>query len=95
MLRSVHGVGPGNSRTLLLDLPELGTLNRVQVVALVGSAPFNRDSGKAKGRRANWGGRTSGRPLLYMASVTAVRGNPVIRAFHDRLRAAGKPYTFA
>ncbi|WP_129350280.1 IS110 family transposase [Sorangium cellulosum] len=95
LLRSVPGVGPGTSRTLLLDLPELGTLNRKQVAALVGVAPFNRDSGNVKGRRAIWGGRASVRSMLYMASVTAVRCNPVIRAFYDRLRAAGKPYKVA
>ncbi|WP_438009054.1 IS110 family transposase [Sorangium sp. So ce321] len=95
LLRSVPGVGPGTSRTLLLDLPELGTLSRQQIAALVGVAPFNRDSGKAKGRRAIWGGRASVRSMLYMASVTAVRCNPVIRAFYDRLRAAGKPYKVA
>jgi transposase len=95
LLQSVPGVGPGTSRTLLLDLPELGTLDRKQIAALAGLAPFNRDSGKAKGRRAIWGGRSTVRSMLYMACVTAVRCNPVIRAFFDRLSAAGKPYKVA
>jgi transposase len=95
LLRSVPGVGPGTSRTLLLDLPELGTLNRKKIAALAGLAPFNRDSGKAKGRRAIWGGRASVRSMLYMASVTAVRCNPVIRAFYERLSATGKPFKVA
>jgi transposase len=91
LLRSVPGVGPGTSRTLLLDLPELGTLNRKQIAALVGVAPFNRDSGKLRGRRAIWGGRATVRSMLYMACVTCVRFNPVIGSFYERLRAAGKP----
>ncbi|WP_438039300.1 IS110 family transposase [Sorangium sp. So ce128] len=91
LLRSVPGVGPGTSRTLLFDLPELGTLNRKQIAALVGLAPFNHDSGKIKGRRAIWGGRASVRSMLYMASVACMRFNPVIRAFYDRLKTAGKP----
>jgi len=90
LLRSVPGVGTGTSRTLLLDLPELGTLDRKQIAALVGVAPFNRDSGKLRGRRAIWGGRASVRSMLYMASVTAARCNPVIRSFYERLIAAGK-----
>jgi transposase len=90
LLRSVPGVGPGTSRTLLLDLPELGRLNRKQIAALVGVAPFNRDSGTLRGRRAIWGGRASVRSMLYMAAVTAVRCNPVIRPFYERLIAAGK-----
>jgi len=90
LLRSVPGVGPGTSRTLLLDLPELGKLNRKQIAALVGVAPFNRDSGTLRGRRAIWGGRASVRSMLYMAAVTATRCNPVIRPFYERLVAAGK-----
>jgi transposase len=91
LLRSVPGVGPGTSRTLLLDLPELGTLDRKQIAALVGLAPFNCDSGKLKGRRRIWGGRASVRSMLYMAVVTCTRCNPIIRSFYERLVAAGKP----
>jgi transposase len=91
LLRSVPGVGPGTSRTLLLDLPELGTLDRKQIAALVGLAPFSFDSGKMKGRRRIWGGRATVRSMLYMAVVTCTRYNPVIRAFYERLVAAGKP----
>jgi transposase len=80
---------------LLLDLPELVTLNRKKIAALAGLAPFNRDSGKAKGRRAIWGGRASVRSMLYMATVTAVRCNPVVRAFYERLSKTGKPFKVA
>ena len=95
LLQSVPGVGPGTSRTLLLDLPELGTLSHKQIAALAGLAPLNRDSGKAKGRRAIWGGRASVRAMLYMACIACLRFNPVIRAFYDRLREAGKPFKVA
>jgi len=95
LLRSVPGVGPGTSRTLLVDLPELGTLNRKQIAALVGVAPFNRDSGKLRGRRAIWGGRASVRSMLYMSCVACLRFNPVIRSFYERLRTAGKPVKVA
>jgi transposase len=95
LLRSFGGVGQGTSRTLIVDLPELGTLNRKQIGALVGVAPFNQDSGKMRGRRAIWGGRASVRSMLYMACVAALRCNPVIRAFYDRLRNAGKPVKVA
>lgn len=91
LLRSVPGVGPGTSRTLLLDLPELGTLHRKKIASLVGLAPFNRDSGKDEKRRAICGGRASVRSMLYMACVTCVRVNPVIGVFYERLRKAGKP----
>ena len=91
LLRSVPGVGPGTSRTLLLDLPELGTLNRKEIAALAGLAPFNHDSGKLRGRRTISGGRTAVRAILYMACVASLRCNPVIRSFYDRLRATGKP----
>ena len=91
LLRSVPGVGPGTSRTLLLDLPELGSLDRKQIAALVGVAPFNHDSGKLRGRRAISGGRATVRSMLYMACVASMRCNPVIRPFYERLRAAGKP----
>jgi transposase len=90
LLRSVPGIGPVMSRTVLAELPELGTLNRKQIAALVGVAPFNRDSGRLRGRRTIWGGRTSVRRALYMAALVATRWNPSIRAFYQRLRAAGK-----
>lgn len=91
LLQSVPGVGPGTARALLADLPELGALERKQLAALVGVAPFNRDSGKVRGRRAIWGGRAAVRSALYMAALTARRCNPVIRPFYERLKAAGKP----
>ena len=90
LLKTVPGVGPVVSMTLLAHLPELGTLNRRQIAALVGVAPFNRDSGKLRGRRTIWGGRASVRSVLYMAALSAVRSNPVIRAFYERLKIAGK-----
>lgn len=92
ILQSVKGVGPALSVTLLSDLPELGTLNRKKIAALVGIAPLNRDSGKYRGRRAIWGGRSQVRIVLYMAARAAIRFNPVIRAFAERLKKAGKPY---
>lgn len=91
LLRSVPGIGPVVSRTLLGELPELGTLNRKQIAALVGVAPRARDSGTWRGKRAIWGGRASVRAALYMSALVAARCNPVIRAFHQRLRSAGKP----
>jgi transposase len=90
LLRSVPGVGPVLSFTLLADLPELGTLDRRQIAALVGVAPFNRDSGNFRGKRAVWGGRAKVRAVLYMATVSATRYNPVMRTFYQRLCAAGK-----
>jgi transposase len=90
LLRTVPGVGPVLSVNLLAGLPELGTLNRKQVAALAGVAPFNRDSGKFRGRRSVWGGRGNVRAVLYMGTLTAIRCNPVIRAFYLRLCAAGK-----
>src|SRR3954447_26276365 len=96
LLRSVPGVGPVSARTLLAQLPELGSLTRRQVAALVGVAPFNRDSGKMRGRRAIWGDRAALRACLYMAAVAAVRGsNPAIAGFYERLRQAGKPSKLA
>ena len=77
--------------TLLAELPELGTCTRQQVAALVGVAPFNRDSGAWRGRRRIWGGRARVRAVLYMAALTAVRSNPRLRACYQRLLAAGKP----
>jgi transposase len=91
LLRTVPGVGPVLATTLLADLPELGRLNRKQIAALVGVAPLNRDSGLQRGSRHIWGGRAPVRSALYMATVSAVRCNAVIRAFFERLCAAGKP----
>lgn len=90
LLRSVPGVGPVLSTTLLADLPELGSLNRRQIAALVGVAPLNRDSGTFRGKRRVWGGRAKVRAVLYMATLVATRHNAVIRAFYQRLNAAGK-----
>lgn len=90
LLRSTPGVGPVLSITLLADLPELGTLNRKQIAALVGVAPLNRDSGTLRGKRTVWGGRAHVRGALYMATLTATRHNPVIKAFYQRLCTAGK-----
>ena len=91
LLRSVPGVGPTLARTLLADLPELGRLDRRAIAALVGVAPFNRDSGQWRGRRMIWGGRASVRAALYMAALVATRYNPPLRDFYRRLRTAGKP----
>jgi transposase len=91
LLRSFNGIGPVNVRTLLVELPELGTLNRKQIAALVGIAPIARDSGQHRGRRSIAGGRGQVRASLYMATVAAIRANAVIRAFYQRLREAGKP----
>ena len=90
LLRSTPGVGPVVTTTLLATLPELGTLTGKQSAALVGVAPLNRDSGTWRGTRTVWGGRAQIRAALYMAALVAARFNPVIRAFYQRLRAAGK-----
>jgi transposase len=90
LLRSVPGVGPTTAFTLLAELPELGTLSKREIAALVGVAPFARDSGTMRGKRMIWGGRASVRTCLYMAALTASRHNPLLTAFYDRLRAAGK-----
>lgn len=95
LLRSAKGIGPVTSRTLLAELPELGTLDRKQIAALVGVAPFNRDSGSLKGRRSIWGGRAPVRGALYMATLVATRRNPVIRDFYKRLIAKGKLFKVA
>lgn len=95
VLRSVTGVGTIVSHTLLASLPELGVINNKQIAALVGLAPFNRDSGLMRGRRTIVGGRAHVRTMLYMACVSAIRHNPTIKAFYDRLIAAGKPYKVA
>jgi transposase len=90
ILRSVPGVGPGLTRTLLARLPELGTLTRRRIAALVGVAPFNRDSGTLRGKRAIWGGRPEVRTALYMSTLAGLRWNPVIKTYYQRLRTAGK-----
>ncbi len=90
LLQSVPGVGPILSATLLADLPELGTLSRHAIAALVGVAPVARDSGAFRGRRRIWGGRAAVRAVLYMATLAAVRCNPVLGAFYRRLTEAGK-----
>jgi transposase len=96
LLRSVPGIGNVSARTLLAQLPELGSLTRRQAAALVGVAPFSRDSGKLRGRRTIWAGRAALRACLYMAAVAAARGsNPVIAGFYRRLRQAGKPAKLA
>jgi transposase len=91
LYQSVPAVGAVVARTLIADLPELGQLNRRQVSALVGVAPLNRDSGVMRGRRLVWGGRASVRTALYMAAMCAIRYNPVIRAYYQRLLGRGKP----
>jgi transposase len=90
LLRSVPAVGSVTVTTLLAHLPELGTLNRRKIAALVGVAPFNHDSGKLRGTRTIWGGRAQVRAVLYMCTLVATRRNPVLRAFYARLLAAGK-----
>ena len=90
LLQSTSGIGPVASATLIAQLPELGRLNRREIAALVGVAPMSNDSGNRKGRRRVQGGRFEIRRVLYMATLTAARYNPVIRAFYERLKAAGK-----
>lgn len=92
ILRSVPGVGPTTSATLVAELPELGKANREEIAALVGVAPMNCDSGARRGTRSIRGGRVSVRCTLYMATVSAIRHNPILKAFHLRLKIAGKPY---
>ncbi|MDP2662919.1 MAG: IS110 family transposase [Dehalococcoidia bacterium] len=91
LLQSVPGVGPALTFSLLAGLPELGTLSSKQIAALVGVAPMNRDSGHWRGKRVVWGGRANVRAALYMPTVVAVRWNPLLREFYQRLVAAGKP----
>lgn len=91
LLKSVPGIGNATARTLLAELPELGSLGRRQIAALVGVAPLNRDSGTMHGRRTTWAGRATVRSALYMAALVAARHNPVIAAAYQRLRRAGKP----
>jgi len=95
LLLSVPGVGSTLARTLIAELPELGRLDRRQIASLVGLAPFARDSGVMRGRRTVWGGRAKVRAVLYMATLTATRFNPAIKAFYRRLRQAGKPFKLA
>ena len=90
LLRSVPGVGPVLTTTLLAELPELGDLTRKQIAALAGVAPLNRDSGTLRGKRTVWGGRAHVRAVLYMGALVATRYNAVIKAFYHRLCAAGK-----
>jgi transposase len=94
-LTAINGVGTRTAALLLARMPELGQLNRREVAALVGVAPFNRDSGKMRGKRAIYGGRKPVRHGLYMAAVVAARHNPILHAFYLRLRAAGKPAKLA
>jgi transposase len=91
LLASVPGVGPMIARTMIADLPELGTLNRKQIAALAGLAPYTRQSGQWRGRSFIGGGRASVRTALFMGALVAMRHNPVLKAFFLRLRAAGKP----
>ena len=91
LLDSVKGIGPVAILTLTAALPELGTLERRQIAKLVGDAPLASDSGPRKGKRRIWGGRANVRSVLYMAALVAIQHNPVIKAFHTRLIAAGKP----
>lgn len=90
LLKSVPGIGPNTSRALLVELPELGSCTRQEIAALVGVAPINRDSGKLRGIRTTWGGRATVRTALYMATLSAVRHNPKIKPFYQRLVASGK-----
>jgi transposase len=91
LLRSVKGVGAVFSHTLLAFMPELGQLTRAQAGSLLGAAPFDHDSGRLKGQRCIWGGRQNVRDTAFMAALSASLHNPALRAFHQRLRAAGKP----
>lgn len=92
LLQSVPGVGPVTSAALLAELPELGRLNRQEISALVGLAPYSHDSGTFRGQRSIWGGRASVRRVLYMAALTARRCNHAIQRFADRLSKAGKRF---
>ena len=95
LLTSAPGVGDVTARTLIAKLPELGHLNEKQISALVGVAPFARDSGQYRGQRRIWGGRADVRAVLYMATLSATRWNPVIRAHYEQLRARGKAFKVA
>lgn len=95
LLKSVPGVGPVLTSTLIIELPELGALNRKEIAALVGVAPLNRDSGIYRGKRRIWGGRATVRTALYMSALVATRHNPVIKAYYQRLLDRGKPQKVA
>lgn len=95
LLDAVTGVGPQTIRTILIELPELGTLSRHAIAKLVGVAPLNRDSGLMRGKRTIWGGRANVRNALYMAAESARRFNPPLKAYFMRLREAGKPHKVA
>jgi transposase len=95
LMRSVPGVGPTLARTLIADVPELGTLDRKQAAALIGVAPLNWDSGTYRGRRTTYGGRSKVRAVLYMAALSASRRNPTLKRFYQRLLQAGKPKKLA
>ena len=95
LLVSVPGVGSTTARTLIAELPELGTIDRRKIAALAGLAPRNRDSGSMRGRQSIQGGRSSVRSALYMATLVAARRNPIIRSMYERLRAAGRPAKLA
>ena len=90
LLDSIPGVGEVTINTMLAELPELGQLNRREIAALVGICPFNNDSGTHRGKRRIWGGRASVRAVLYMATLSATKHNPVIKAFYQKLLEAGK-----
>jgi transposase len=90
LLQSVPGIGPITSSVLLASLPELGSLDRKKIAALVGLAPFNRDSGNMRGKRSVWGGRAHVRSIFYMATLSAIKHNPVIKQFYTRLIEVGK-----
>ena len=90
IMQSIPGVGRVTATSLLADVPEIGTLNRREISALIGVCPYSRDSGKSRGRRSIWGGRARVRAVLYMAALVATRHNPVIRAFYQKLVGAGK-----
>ena len=95
LLRSVPGIGPVVSRTLLAELPELGQLSHRQIAKLVGVAPLNRDSGTLRGRRSIWGGRAAVRSVLYMGAFAGIRHNPVLKAHYQHLRSVGKAHKVA
>jgi transposase len=95
ILQSAPGIGPVSSAMLISCLPELGQLDHKKIACLTGVAPLNRDSGKYKGRRTIWGGRAQVRAVLYMSALSAIRSNPIIRQFYQRLREAGKCFKVA
>lgn len=95
VVRSIPGVGPVMTSNVLGQMPETGQINRKEAAVLVGVAPINNDSGKRRGRRMIWGGRSSVRRALYMSTMSAKKCNPVIKAYYERLRAAGKPHKVA